>query len=477
MKSNRKPAVQLDWQVCESESGWQTALQAGAPSPAPASPARLPRRWSWLLPLVVLGLLVAGAGGLLAYRGRAGVAAVEQELHAAFAAEVGAAKSAKPVKVAQAGLSPFAAHVLGEVATDLEVLELGPDWAAARVVVKTDEDRLPQRQVRVYAHQGGAWVQIAPTAQHWGRTQALQTAHFTFDYYARDAAAVEIAAPQLDALYVEFHRAFFAEEPGPPRWQVRVDPTVPAGELPVVVSLGTPLLVASPAATLAPETISESDLLVQSVALALLQHLGDRATTRYDLPRQWRPLFSGMGLWLIWENDLALGVWRKPLVKWVLWDKQSEALAEDAHIPAFAHELCAHHRLWMELPVQIGVPVSCWWQSDAHENFLTWRFPYRPAPEIPLPQLPAEAVLSHRLKRLALIQAEEVAFATVVEYAVRDFGVGQLPVLLAELPEHESWDSLLFAVFGVSRTDFEQGWRDYLSQEYGVVCCATLNAP
>jgi hypothetical protein len=61
-----------------------------------------------------------------------------------------------------------------------------------------------------------------------------------------------------------------------------------------------------------------------------------------------------------------------------------------------------------------------------------------------------------------------VAVATLLEYAVVAYGYEQLPVLLASLARHDDWDTLLPAVYGISASEFEQGWHAYLAKEYGV---------
>jgi hypothetical protein len=63
---------------------------------------------------------------------------------------------------------------------------------------------------------------------------------------------------------------------------------------------------------------------------------------------------------------------------------------------------------------------------------------------------------------------EMVSVATLVEYAVAAYGYEQLPVLLAGLAQYDDWDALLPAVYGVSSSEFEEGWRAYLAKEYGV---------
>jgi hypothetical protein len=64
--------------------------------------------------------------------------------------------------------------------------------------------------------------------------------------------------------------------------------------------------------------------------------------------------------------------------------------------------------------------------------------------------------------------SEAVKGAILVEYAVAAYGYEQLAVLLAGLAQYEDWDTLLPAVYGVSTAAFEEGWRAYLAEEYGV---------
>jgi hypothetical protein len=63
--------------------------------------------------------------------------------------------------------------------------------------------------------------------------------------------------------------------------------------------------------------------------------------------------------------------------------------------------------------------------------------------------------------------SEAVRVATLVEYAVAAYGYEQLPVLLADLAQHDTWDTLLPAVYDISSTEFEEGWQEYLVKAYG----------
>lgn len=55
----------------------------------------------------------------------------------------------------------------------------------------------------------------------------------------------------------------------------------------------------------------------------------------------------------------------------------------------------------------------------------------------------------------------------MIEYAVAAYGHEQLPVLLAGLAHYDDWDTLLSAVYGVSSSEFKQGWQAYLTKECG----------
>jgi hypothetical protein len=61
-----------------------------------------------------------------------------------------------------------------------------------------------------------------------------------------------------------------------------------------------------------------------------------------------------------------------------------------------------------------------------------------------------------------------VALATLIEYAVDAFGRERLPVLAAGMGQHQGWNTLLPAVYGVSATEFEAGRQGYLVEGDGV---------
>jgi hypothetical protein len=59
-----------------------------------------------------------------------------------------------------------------------------------------------------------------------------------------------------------------------------------------------------------------------------------------------------------------------------------------------------------------------------------------------------------------------IGIATVVEYAVEQYGIETLPELLAGLGHYETWSELVPGVYGVSPDEFERGWQEYVAAHY-----------
>jgi hypothetical protein len=227
------------------------------------------------------------------------------------------------------------------------------------------------------------------------------------------------------------------------------------------------LVVVSPATYLAPVEISPADLLAQSLVLALLTDLQTQAVYRYDV-EPYRLRFSGglpssswldgVRLWQLWANDLPLAAWREPVVRWVFARPAGD-------IPAFAPALCAMHRLWLGWPYQIRVPMICDIEGQAVPSDF-WCQPRMAA--LRLADLVAAANDSMMRPMRESRLGKEVALATVVAYAATAYGPERIPLLIARIDKHGSWETLIPAVFGVSMAEFEAGWQDYLAERYGV---------
>lgn len=212
--------------------------------------------------------------------------------------------------------------------------------------------------------------------------------------------------------------------------------------------------------------LSDAELLAQSIALPLLNHAVVQASRRHAPGVRWRPLLNGLYLWQVWDMALPLSAWRDEVVKWIYHDRPTTTLRLPAHYPA----LCTAHKLWMSSPVQIHIPLRCVDQAheEAYSTFLKISRWYSLDPPTRLKQLalPVRADAYPEgvtVPRQADNTDQPIALAMLMDYAVVTYGRERLPVLVASLGQHTTWDTLLLAVFGVSAAEFETGWQAHLA--------------
>jgi hypothetical protein len=494
----RKRTPALDWQVCQSDTEWEAVSQAQAPSaPRPLSPLRR------FLPLglgLVLLLAAAGLRWHSVQRERAAVEAaidhtVKREAVQDSDPQVAATSSAAPMTgmQPQVQLEAQALTALAETPPDggavTRLLRVEGNVAVVEVVLPATAAQPALRQTRVYRYTGErytgvSWLPIAPSAAHWGAFDKWTGEHLSFLYYAHDAQAVAEVAAQLDARYAELHRLFLGEPPSN-KLTVVVDPAQAPGQIAHRASVAEPLMVASPAVYLAPESISDAELLAQSVVLALLDELAGQALLPYAdeanaqdyLVKRTRvgQLLEGVALWQVWQSDLPLAAWRKPMVQWVFSDARPSAPAPGEVVPSFRAALCAMHRLWLPTTLALDLPLTCNDTWDSGRN-LSWR--RSTAPPLRLAQFPLATLESIAMASVFSASGgphptETVALATVMEYAADTYGPERIPILIGEASRQEGWATLIPAVFGVSIEEFEAGWQTYLAEQYGVELIAS----
>jgi hypothetical protein len=51
---------------------------------------------------------------------------------------------------------------------------------------------------------------------------------------------------------------------------------------------------------------------------------------------------------------------------------------------------------------------------------------------------------------------------SLAEYAMSTYGRDKLPRLINDMQRYATWEELIPTVFGVSVTDFEAGWQEYV---------------
>lgn len=495
-RSRRRASTTLDWQVYDNETEYRAAMLHPLPPPAP--PAQKARRPLWLLPAVLLAGLIVGVISLQLWRmAQTGLAQARQALSVTVEADLWAAAHAAATSSSNAPgttgdwqrqIDREAAHLQGlNAATPLtapltattQLLDLGENWALVQVTTQAASDQTTYRQTRVYAETEWGWVRVPPRALYWGSPRQWETAHFSFRYYAHDQAAVRAAAARLEALYPMFYAAFFPEPPAGPKLTVEVTPERMPGRLAEPAQPGAPIITPSPGVYLAPNTVSDADLLAQAVALRLLGDLLAQARERYAASTYWQPVLEGVYLWQLWESNLPLAAWRVPLVK-LIYQKNLDME------PAFLPDFCAQHNLWMASPLEIGVPLMCYGRPSIYYLTVWGETAIPPLGAATPPASHAAAGMQNLLRGRESLEDEEwlrqyhpaitialaVALATaqapMLDYAAADYGPLTIPALLAALQKHDEWTTLVPAVFGVSAAEFDARWRDYLIEAYGL---------
>jgi hypothetical protein len=229
------------------------------------------------------------------------------------------------------------------------------------------------------------------------------------------------------------------------------------------------LKVKSPLLKLRPEHLSETDSLVESVALPLGLHLTLNAVGPLSVYSSPAPeLAAGLRQWLTWETGGLLAEYRIELVHWLYADAPSGP----RQLPDSYAEICQTIDLSGISFTTLTMPFSC-----------SKSFPLLPPHTVILPirlrYLPLAVHMEESQQFGPILDAgtgdlfeqrlgRSLAIATIFEYATRTYGLATLPLLLQAATAGSSWYQAAPSVFGVSAEAFEAGWHAYLAKEYGV---------
>ena len=482
-----KQSPVIEWHIAENDEDWARFCARSEPD----STSAVQRGWFFKpsLGTMIVILVLIGAGGWLWHQDQRELRSIEVELNATAQRESLGGALDQPQWTAsltddqapkawqdhftnEYGELHSAINKLGlEVDVTLQSADFHYDKAVAIVVLHTKEGTPTYRQTRFYRRTAADWVRTAPDIALWGAEERLETAFFVFTYRNADADVVAAVAPQVDALYATMRRNFgLSPASGIEKLPIAINVKDVPGN-PVYLSYPAVISVPSPALYLAPVELSEEEILAQSLALPLLNHLTGQIIEHYGLDSSWQPLLYGLRLWQLWESDLPLAVWRSTVVQWIY---QSTPLTSQQHtsvLPAQYAELCAAHTLWMPAPVQFQIPLWC--QKFEREAWYTeqWKLLAPPVQlvDLGLPVPTGEVTYKDGLTGPNYHPGRTVAMATMLEYGVMTYGHERLPDLLAGLGQHTNWETLIPATFGVSATEFEAGWQAYLAARYGLV--------
>jgi hypothetical protein len=347
------------------------------------------------------------------------------------------------------------------------LLALPGDTAIVQLLTQSEPDQPALRQTHFYRQTADGWQRTKPDANLWGSPHRLESSHFIFHFRQNDAEVVVAVAPQMDDLYTEIARNF-GLSPNAEKLPIEVTVEQVTGAVPIPQWPHEPLVVPSPAVYLAPVELSDSAILAQSLALPLIDYLGERTIEDHAIPLHWQSLLFGLRLWQLWELDMPLAQWRDEVVKSLYMDASTDDLERISMLPEPYAELCAMHSSWMLSPIMVRIPIEC--RMSDYGTWLARRvIGYREYTHLERLGAPLKWYTEFYEETFFFDPTEVVALATLFEYVVATYGEGQLPLFLAGVAQYDDWESLTPTVFGVSATEFEAGWRSYLAEQYDLV--------
>jgi hypothetical protein len=490
---NGKAQPHFDWHVAdEQEWQWIQAAWAQEASEGQAAAGHKSRLVLRLSAVLVVLLCLVAVGGWLWQRSQAGLQEIEEELRTTTFLELQAVQQGRmPIvvdRVAQkvdAGqqaqflreFRDWQAALPAEAPTansgmELTLVNLQEDLAVVELVTAASEGKQAFRQTRFYRRTGHGWLRTPPDAALWGSPHSLGTKYFMLHFRQQDAKAVTKVAAQLDQLYVTLLRNL-----GLPltataeKVVVEIDVAHMPSQFPMRQSPDDPFVVPSPALYLAPMAMSDTDVLAQAVVLALLDELLYEIKTTYHAPtlgrggsmekdKAWSSLLDGLRLWQLWASQMPLSAWREPVVWWVYNEDREFQTATSGPDP------CSLSRLWLTVPLQLQDLLLCDGQVRV-ERAIGWRLLY--APPTTLQDLGLLSTTPDLTPRVQYDHpAAAVAVATLLEYVAATYGQERIPVFVASFDAHDQWATAVPALFGVSATEFERGWQEYLADQYKV---------
>lgn len=320
----------------------------------------------------------------------------------------------------------------------------------------------PEKGIHTFQHVDPALRPVLANAL-WGAQQALDTSHFHFQYRQIDAKTVTAGAPQIEQIYLELWQSWDLPLTATP-FVVQVSELYVRTDLPYVPQQVDQLTVSSPALypTVAPWTTT--DLFVQSVVLLLVDQLLAEAVEHYAIGAARDPMLNGLRLWQLWDLRLPLAEQKTVLVPWLFTDLTTWQAGTPLPVPENYERLCTIYLLWMNRPSQLQIPLLC---AEQDQSPLRFAPEVLQRPPVVLPWLNVKHYLDEEADGQLRVRdgrhpGEVVALTMLVDYLVTTHGRAKLPDLLANLNRYRTWDDLLPAVYGVTKSEVEADWRQVL---------------
>lgn len=413
--------VHFEWQFNESEAAW--AGVAAVATPMRRLHPRLGDIDRWLVRRLLSGLLLCAVS--LIITSDATLNPREQErIHASIGIQAlfAGSAAAPDVSMRSSTKQPAGAwQTLWQALqppsrttspSDIRLLRVEP--VAGLVLAEVFVNRLPSnwrltspyRETLVYRATDSGWLRTTLDPSFWGEAQQRTTAHFQFEFFARDAAVVEASIPPIEALYPALYQTLGLPEPtNPAPWIIEITPEQTGNQ----GFYGNRLRVSSPLVEQIPAELSAVDYLTHRIARNLIyQAVNGGSNGQIDVRTfdRWQPVRRGLRSWL--QYELLAQRWP--------WDQEAG----------------------MEFYRQ----VKHWWPLQL--TIVTER---------------SEAEATNRSNALWQAALSE----SIITYAVAAYGRKRLPDLLRGLRRYESWDDLITGVYGVSLAEFEAGWNRHIA--------------
>ncbi|MBV7332989.1 hypothetical protein KFU94_33125 [Chloroflexi bacterium TSY] len=266
----------------------------------------------------------------------------------------------------------------------------------------------PYRETRFYHETSAGWMRTIPALQYWGVRRTFDTAHLQFEFRDRDATTINTIAQQIEQEYVELYKILGLEAPQPADKLIIALMPNDVGRR---QTIGNRLEFTSPQLSLIPATMSDAEFIHHYIMSRLTYRAVTEAMSNYRNRNQyqWENVIWGFTGWL--RTDI-LGQ-RAP------WHEQAERLFKRN----------SHKRLPLSLS---SVTSSEYFMQPNQENIM-WHY---------------------------------IATESVIDYALNTYGRHKIPALLQAFSDHETWMSLIPAVFELPAEQFELDWNQSLYQKY-----------
>jgi hypothetical protein len=265
----------------------------------------------------------------------------------------------------------------------------------------------PYREERFYRRADQRWLRTVPPAEYWGEPRQLETEHLRFLYYARDAAAVAEAAPQLQSAYVEMYEVLGLVDAPTEKQVIEVVPR-PVGRWSVASAA---LEVTSPLLARIPESQSDGDYLAYEI-MGWFTYRAVRDST---------------------PNMAVRYLYRWPILVWGL-------------------------RGWLREDL---LPSPSPWRAEAIELLRSVQTDFLPLELSDITELRGDVRPTREQVILRYLAAE-----SFIRFVVETRGRGHLPDLLAALVRYGSWEQIVPQLYGVSVAQFVDDWNQYVVDEY-----------